>query len=197
MTTGPTSHREVLFLCLCGLAVNAHNAERPGSIPSLHCVSIIKPSLRNTTCCQTGCTTRFDNRLNEQWLFVQHGCQSGCQIGLYNRFDNPIERTVCSFNTVVNRLYNRFDNRLYRVNRVLVRICFMINFSDTQEGLTMSCTTRLLSYDLMAYLNAYIYFRKYSLQSESERSGIKSDAIFFHTQLLLTWQTSTLFANSR
>ena len=23
--------------------------------------------------CQTGCTTRFDNRLNEQWLFVQHG----------------------------------------------------------------------------------------------------------------------------
>jgi len=26
---------------------------------------------------QTGCTTRFDNRLNEQWLFVQHGCQTG------------------------------------------------------------------------------------------------------------------------
>ena len=25
--------------------------------------------------CQTGCTTRFDNRLNEQ-LFVQHGCQT-------------------------------------------------------------------------------------------------------------------------
>jgi len=24
-----------------------------------------------------GCTTRFDNRLNEQWLFVQHGCQTG------------------------------------------------------------------------------------------------------------------------
>ena len=22
---------------------------------------------------QTGCTTRFDNRLNEQWLFIQHG----------------------------------------------------------------------------------------------------------------------------
>ena len=24
-----------------------------------------------TAGCQTGCTTRFDNRLNEQWLFVQ------------------------------------------------------------------------------------------------------------------------------
>jgi len=29
--------------------------------------------------CQTGCTIQFDNRLNEQWLFVQHGCQTGCQ----------------------------------------------------------------------------------------------------------------------
>ena len=34
--------------------------------------------------CQTGCTTRFDNRLNEQ-LFLQHGCQTGCQTTLYNR----------------------------------------------------------------------------------------------------------------
>jgi len=56
---------------------------------------ILKPRLRDTTCCQTGlttgcivytagcqtgCTTRFDNRLNEQRLFVQHGCQSGCQL---------------------------------------------------------------------------------------------------------------------
>jgi len=24
----------------------------------------------------------IDNRLNEQWLFVQHGCQTGCQTGL-------------------------------------------------------------------------------------------------------------------
>jgi len=38
-------------------------------------------------------SNRFDNRLNEQWLFVQHGCQTG-------------------------RLYNPFDNRLYRVNGV-------------------------------------------------------------------------------
>jgi len=30
-----------------------------------------------TAGCQTGYTTRFDNQLNEQWLFVQHGCQSG------------------------------------------------------------------------------------------------------------------------
>jgi len=34
-----------------------------------------------TAGCQTGCTTWFDNRLNEQ-LFVQHGCQTGCQTDL-------------------------------------------------------------------------------------------------------------------
>ena len=59
--------------------------------------SIINPRLHDTTCCQTGCTTRFDNRLNEQ-LFVQHGCQTGCQTRL--------------------TLSNPFDNRLYRVNGV-------------------------------------------------------------------------------
>jgi len=30
-----------------------------------------------TASCQTGCTTRFDNQLNEQCLLVQHGCQTG------------------------------------------------------------------------------------------------------------------------
>jgi len=30
----------------------------------------------------TGSTNRFDNRLNEQRLFVQHGCQTGCQTHL-------------------------------------------------------------------------------------------------------------------
>jgi len=49
-----------------------------------------------TAGCQTGCTTRFDNRLNEQWLFVQ-----------------PVVKPCLS-----NRLYNRFDNRLYLVNGV-------------------------------------------------------------------------------
>ena len=28
--------------------------------------SLSKPRLHDTTCCQGGCTTRFDNRLNEQ-----------------------------------------------------------------------------------------------------------------------------------
>jgi len=32
----------------------------------------------HTAGCQTGCTTRFDNWLNEQWLFVQHGLTTGC-----------------------------------------------------------------------------------------------------------------------
>jgi len=34
-----------------------------------------------TAGCQTGCTTLFDYRLNEQWLFVQHCCQTSCQTG--------------------------------------------------------------------------------------------------------------------
>ena len=41
----------------------------------------LKPCLHDTACCQTGCTTRFDNRLNEQWLFVQHGCQTRLRTG--------------------------------------------------------------------------------------------------------------------
>jgi len=60
-------------------------------------LNAVKPHLHDTTCCQTrlttgcivytagcqtACTTRFDNRLNEQWLFIQHGCQTGCQMGL-------------------------------------------------------------------------------------------------------------------
>jgi len=48
-----------------------------------------------TAGCQTGCTTRFDNRLNDEWLFVQ---------------------TVVK--PVVKPVDNRFDNRLYRVNGV-------------------------------------------------------------------------------
>jgi len=54
-----------------------------------------------TAGCQTGCTTRFvkpvvqhgltsvertvavrSTRLNEQWLFLQHGCQTGLTTGL-------------------------------------------------------------------------------------------------------------------
>jgi len=51
-----------------------------------------------TAGCQTGLYNRFDNPLNEQWwLSVQHGCQT-----LSNRFDN------------------RFNNRLNCVNGVLV-----------------------------------------------------------------------------
>ena len=34
-----------------------------------------------TAGCETGCTAWFDNRLNEQWLIVQHGCQTGVTTG--------------------------------------------------------------------------------------------------------------------
>jgi len=57
--------------------------------------------------CQTCCTTRFENWLNEQWLFVQ-------------RFDNRLD--VCLHATAGCqsgcRPYNRFGKRLYRINGV-------------------------------------------------------------------------------
>ena len=56
-----------------------------------------------TADCQIGCTTQFDNRLNEQWLFVQHCCQTGCQ--------TVRQPAVLCY----------FDNRLYRVNRVFAK----------------------------------------------------------------------------
>ena len=82
-----------------------------------------------TAGCQTG--------LNEQWLFVQHGCQTRLTTGwqpvgclftrynrtlsdrLYNRFDNRVEWTaVRSTRVCQTGCTNRFDNRSYRVNGV-------------------------------------------------------------------------------
>jgi len=71
--------------------------------------------------CQTGCTTWFDNRLNEQWLFVQLRCQTGgLTTGLTTgwMFVYTIQPVVSPV-VQPNRLYNRFVNRLYRVNGVL------------------------------------------------------------------------------
>jgi len=48
--------------------------------------------IHDTAGCQTGCTTRIDNRLNEQRLFVQHGCETRLATGLIfgNWFDNRL-----------------------------------------------------------------------------------------------------------
>ena len=72
-----------------------------------------------TAGCQTGCITRFDNRLNKQWLFVQHGCQTDCQTGLRTGLTTAWMFVFTRYSRLSNRLYNRFDNRLYRVNGVL------------------------------------------------------------------------------
>jgi len=48
---------------------------QPGCLTRLT-TGLITGCIVYTAGCQTGCTTRFDNRLNEQWLFVQHGCQT-------------------------------------------------------------------------------------------------------------------------
>jgi len=71
--------------------------------------------------CQTGCTTQFDNRLNEQWLFVQHGwTNSGCS---FNTDVKPVVNPGCTTGlttgclfTLYRRLSIRLYNRLYRVN---------------------------------------------------------------------------------
>jgi len=65
-----------------------------------------------TAGCQTSCTTRFDNRLNEQWLFVQHGCQTVfvkpvVQRGLTTGWTNSAVHST----RLSNRLSNPFDNR--------------------------------------------------------------------------------------
>ena len=41
---------------------------------------------------------------------------TGCQTGLYNRFDN---RLYTRYSRLSNHLSNGFDNRLYRVNGAL------------------------------------------------------------------------------
>jgi len=56
---------------------------RVGAFLVVYCDEItLIPRLHDTTGCQCGLTTRFDNRLNKQWLFVQHGWQTGCTTGL-------------------------------------------------------------------------------------------------------------------
>ena len=81
-----------------------------------------------TAGCQTGCTTLFDNRLNEQ-MFVQHGLttvfvkpvvqrslttgwtNSGCSFNpVIKRVVKPIWQPAVSCIWTFNRLSNRFDN---------------------------------------------------------------------------------------
>jgi len=79
-----------------------------------------------TAGCQTGCTIRFDNRLNEQWLFVQPVIKpvsfNRLSNWLSNQFDNRLDNLldVCLHDTggCQTGLYNRFNNRLYRENWV-------------------------------------------------------------------------------
>jgi len=80
----------------------------------------VKPRSHDTTCCesglttgcivytagcQTGCTTRFDNRLNEHWLFVQNGCHTGMTTGL----------TTASRVQYISDLHSKFALRPHHV----------------------------------------------------------------------------------
>jgi len=50
-----------------------------------------------TAGCQGGCTTRFDNRLNEQWLFIQHACQTCLTTGwMFVYTIQPVVKPVVS-----------------------------------------------------------------------------------------------------
>ena len=65
-----------------------------------------------TAGCQTSCTTRFDNRLNEQWLFVQHRCQSGCTTDLTTvlneqpLFVQPVVKPGCTTSLATGCIHN-------------------------------------------------------------------------------------------
>jgi len=74
---------------------------------------------------QPGLTTGLTVVLNEQHCSFNRLSNRVVQPVWQTRFDNRIERTDCSFNTVVKPvvhqtgLYNRFDNRMYtRYNRL-------------------------------------------------------------------------------
>ena len=92
-------------------------------------ISLTHGCIVYTAGCQTGCTTRFDNRLNEQWLFVQHSCQTGLTTGWM--FVYTIQPVV---KPVVNRLSNRSNNWLYRVYK---------HSTGCQTRLTTGLTKRL------------------------------------------------------
>ena len=72
-----------------------------------------------TAGCKTGCTTRFDNRLNEQRLFVQHGCQSGCQIGLTTggRVNGVLETRIAS-----PKLHSTEEAQLLQRDHAILRL---------------------------------------------------------------------------
>ena len=72
-----------------------------------------------TAGCQTRCTTRFDNQLNKQWLFVQHGwTNSGCSFNpVVKPVWQPVWQPAVSCQQTSNRLSNsildnQFNNRL-------------------------------------------------------------------------------------
>ena len=69
----------------------------------------LKPRLHDTTCFQTGWMFVYtiqpvvkpvvqpvDNRLDKQWLFVQHVCPSGLSNRLYNPIWQPVWQPVVS-----------------------------------------------------------------------------------------------------
>ena len=81
-----------------------------------------------TVGCQTGTTgtTRFDNRLNEQWLLVQHGCQTGCQTGLTTGLTTgwmfvytiqPVETAIFIFARVQQLAYSNVAGTKDRQNK--------------------------------------------------------------------------------
>jgi len=72
-------------------------------------LSSLKPRLHNTAGCQAGCTTRFDNRLNEQWLYTR-----------YSRLSKWLSSGwmfVYTIQPVVKPVRQPVCNRLYSVNK--------------------------------------------------------------------------------
>jgi len=123
-----------------------------------------------TAGCQTGCTTRFDNWLNEQWLFVQHGCQTrlttelttGCIVyaniqpvvnPVWQPDWQPVGCLFTRYSRLSNRLYNnRFDNRLYRVNGVLEFDACPLQTRDNSSSVIRRWPTAIEGFQLLILL---------------------------------------------
>jgi len=111
--------------------------------PAVSCIQpVVKPVVQpGLAGCQTGCTTRFDNRLNEQWLFVQHGCPAGCQTGLTTGLMfvytiQPVVNTVVSCNRGITFICCSFlkdnPNGVFRHQFGIFELCQYFNCGDEQ-----------------------------------------------------------------
>ena len=84
--------------------------------------------------CQTDCTTWFNNRLNEQWLFVQKGCQTGCKTRFDNRLNEPVWQPVVSCKRGISELDLASRSMLSPIRLSVCLLCVVCNARAPNSG---------------------------------------------------------------